>query len=169
MTPEQIALVQDSFKKVVPIATNAADLFYDRLFAIAPEFRAMFPQDLRDQKKKLIAMLATVVANLHELEKMLPAVQDLGRRHMTYGVTADHYTPVGEALLWALEQGLGTDFTPAVKAAWNEAYLTLSGSMKNAATGDIQAGSPGNVRPNLEGVEAMHLSTGRQPADAGRA
>ena len=59
----------------------------------------MFPQDLRDQKKKLIAMLATVVANLHELEKMLPAVQDLGRRHMTYGVTADHYTPVDETLI----------------------------------------------------------------------
>ena len=160
MTPEQIALVQDSFKKVVPIAANAADLFYDRLFAIAPEFRALFPQDLRDQKKKLIAMLATVVANLRELEKMLPAVQDLGRRHMSYGVTADHYTPVGEALLWTLEQGLGTDFTPAVKAAWNEAYLTLSGAMKNAATAAIQAGSPGNVRPNLEGVEAMHLCAG---------
>ena len=169
MTPEQIALVQDSFKKVVPIAANAADLFYDRLFAIAPEFRALFPQDLRDQKKKLIAMLATVVANLHELEKMLPAVQDLGRRHMTYGVTADHYTPVGEALLWALEQGLGTDFTPAVKAAWNEAYLTLSGAMKNAATGDIQAGSPGNVRPISRGSEAMHFVRGRQPADARRA
>jgi len=169
MTPEQIALVQDSFKKVVPIAVNAADLFYDRLFAIAPEFRALFPQDLRDQKKKLIAMLATVVANLRELEKMLPAVQDLGRRHMNYGVTADHYTPVGEALLWTLEQGLGTDFTPAVKAAWNEAYLTLSGAMKNAATAAIQAGSPGNVRPNLEGVEAMHFVRGRQPADAGRA
>ena len=82
MTPEQIALVQNSFKKVVPIAANAAELFYDRLFAIAPEFRALFPQDLRDQKKKLIAMLATVVANLHQLEKMLPAVQDLGRRHI---------------------------------------------------------------------------------------
>src|SRR5204862_5932199 len=124
MTPEQIALVQDSFKKVVPIAANAADLFYDRLFAIAPEFRAMFPQDLRDQKKKLIAMLATVVANLHELEKMLPAVQDLGRRHMTYGVTADHYTPVGEALLSALEHEPDVDFTQAGKAPRHEPYVT---------------------------------------------
>jgi len=88
--------------QVVPIAANAADLFYDRLFAIAPEFRALFPQDLRDQKKKLIAMLPTVVASLHQLEKRLPAVQDLGRRHMTYGGTPDHYTPVGEALLWTL-------------------------------------------------------------------
>jgi hemoglobin-like flavoprotein len=133
MTPAQVALVQDSFKQVVPIAATAADLFYDRLFAIAPEVRPMFPQDLREQKRKLIAMLATVVGNLHKLQEMMPAVEDLGRRHLGYGVTANHYTPVGEALLWTLEQGLGADFTPPVKAAWTEAYLALSGAMKKAA------------------------------------
>jgi hemoglobin-like flavoprotein len=133
MTPDQVALVQDSFKKVVPIAAIAADLFYDRLFAIAPEFRPMFPDDLREQKKKLITMLATIVGNLHQLEKMLPAVEDLGRRHVSYGVTGEHYAPVGEALLWTLEQGLGTGFTPAVKTAWTQAYLALSGAMKKAA------------------------------------
>jgi len=132
MTPDDIALVQESFKKVVPIAATAADLFYDRLFVIAPEFRPLFPQDLREQKMKLIAMLATVVGNLHQLGAMMPAVEDLGRRHVSYGVTADHYAPVGEALLWTLEQGLGTDFTPVVKEAWTGAYLTLSGAMKKA-------------------------------------
>jgi hemoglobin-like flavoprotein len=90
MTPDQVALVQDSFNKVVPIAAIAGDLFYDRLFAIAPDFRPMFPDDLREQKKKLIAMLATVVGNLHQLEQMLPAVEDLGRRHVSYGVTGEH-------------------------------------------------------------------------------
>ena len=130
MTPDQVALVQDSFKKVVPIAATAADLFYDRLFAIAPQFRPLFPLDLREQKTKLIAMLATVVANLHQLEKMMAQVEQLGRRHVTYGVTADHYAPVGEALLWTLEQGLGAEFSPSVKTAWAEAYLALSGTMK---------------------------------------
>ena len=72
MTPEQIALVQNSFKNVIPIAANAVDLFYDRLFATAPEFRALFPQDLRDQKKKLIAMLATIVANLTSWKRCCP-------------------------------------------------------------------------------------------------
>ncbi len=134
MIPHQVAIVQDSFKKVVPIAATAADLFYDRLFAIAPKVRPLFPDDLRDQKKKLMAMLAMVVGNLHGIEQMLPTIQDLGRRHVSYGVATEHYELVGEALLWTLEQGLGDDFTPSVKAAWEEAYTALSGAMKSAAT-----------------------------------
>jgi hemoglobin-like flavoprotein len=46
---------------------------------------------------------------------------------------AEHYQPVGEALLWTLEKGLGADFTLPVKAAWTEAYKTLSGVMIAAA------------------------------------
>ncbi len=133
MTPEQVTMVQDSFKKVVPIAGTAADLFYNRLFEIAPEVRSMFPDDLKEQKKKLIAMLATAVTNLHQVETIVPAVEALGKRHAGYGVTAQHYAPVGAALLWTLEQGLGPDFTPPVKAARTETYMTLAGVMQNAA------------------------------------
>ena len=75
MTPEQVAMVQDSFKKVVPIAGTAADLFYDRLFTIAPDVRPLFPDDLKEQKKKLITMLATAVGNLHQVETIIPAVR----------------------------------------------------------------------------------------------
>jgi hemoglobin-like flavoprotein len=133
MTPDQVTLVQESFKKVVPIADKAADLFYDRLFTIAPEVRSLFPADLSEQKKKLMQVLATAVTNLHQVEKVLPAVEELGRRHVAYGVTEKHYAPVGAALLWTLEQGLGPDFTPAVKAAWTETYMTVAGVMTKAA------------------------------------
>lgn len=129
MTPQQIELVQTSFKKVVPIAGTAADLFYSRLFEIAPETRSLFPADLKDQKVKLMAMLGTAVTNLHKLETILPAVKALGERHKDYGVTAAHYAPVGAALLWTLEKGLGPDFTPEVKAAWTETYTALAGVM----------------------------------------
>jgi hemoglobin-like flavoprotein len=138
MTPAQVAMVQDSFKKVVPIAATAADLFYDRLFTIAPQVRQLFPDDLRQQKTKLIGMLATAVGNLHQMDQIIPAVKDLGRRHVSYGVTAEHFEPVGEALLWTLAQGLGSDFTPPVRAAWTEVYMTLSRVMKDAAA---QAGT----------------------------
>ncbi|MFA6266058.1 MAG: globin family protein [Pseudolabrys sp.] len=133
MTPEQVTMVQESFKKVVPIAGTAADLFYNRLFEIAPDVRPLFPDDLAEQKKKLIAMLATAVTNLHQVDKILPAVQDLGRRHVAYGVTDKMYEPVGGALLWTLEQGLGPDFTPELKSAWTETYMTLAGVMQSAA------------------------------------
>ena len=133
MTPEQVTLVQESFKKVVPIADKAADLFYDRLFTIAPDVRSMFPTDLSEQKKKLIQVLATAVTNLHQVEKILPVVEELGRKHVVYGVTEKHYEPVGAALLWTLEQGLGPDFSPPVKAAWTETYTTVAGVMTKAA------------------------------------
>ena len=116
----------------MPIAATAADLFYDRLFEIAPEVRSMFPQDMKEQKSKLLAMLGTAVTNLHKLETILPAVKALGQRHKGCGVTAAHYAPVGAALLWTLEKGLGADFTPEVKAAWTETYTTLAGVMTSA-------------------------------------
>ena len=68
MTPEQVRLVQQSFSKVAPISEQAAVLFYDRLFEIAPAVKAMFPDDMTDQRKKLMAMLATVVSGLANLE-----------------------------------------------------------------------------------------------------
>lgn len=132
MTPQQIELVQTSFKKVVPIAGTAADLFYGRLFEIAPEVRAMFPEDMKEQQIKLMGMLGTAVSNLHRLGAILPAVKELGQRHKGYGVSVAHYAPVGAALLWTLEKGLGADFTPEVKAAWTETYTALAGVMTTA-------------------------------------
>jgi hemoglobin-like flavoprotein len=133
VTPNQIKLVQTSFAKVAPIAATAADLFYARLFEIAPAVRPMFPEDLSEQKKKLMAMLGTAVASLNNLDTLLPAVRALGRRHSGYGVKAQHYAQVGSALLWTLEQGLGEAFTPEVKDAWATAYIVLSTTMMDAA------------------------------------
>jgi hemoglobin-like flavoprotein len=133
MTPQQVKLVTDSFMKVLPIAGVTADLFYDHLFEIAPEVRPLFPDNLVEQKKKFIATLATLIANLHEFGKIAPVVADLGKRHVDYGIVAKHYEPFGAALFRVLEDCLGVDFTPSVKAAWTEAYRNLADVMKRAA------------------------------------
>jgi len=133
MTPHQIKLVQTSFAQVAPIAATAADLFYGRLFEIAPEVRAMFPDDLSGQKKKLMAMLGTVVVGLSHVDTLLPAVRALGKRHAGYGVSAEQYAPVGAALLWTLEKGLDDAFTAEVEEAWSSAYTMLAGAMIDAA------------------------------------
>lgn len=133
MTPEAVKLVQDSFEKVAPIADTAADIFYDRLFEIAPEVRAMFPADMKDQKIKLMQTLTVAVKSLHKVETIVPVVQDLGVRHIGYGVRPEHYDTVGAALLYTLEKGLGDDFTPEVKDAWTETYMLVAGVMKDAA------------------------------------
>src|SRR5262249_31635954 len=106
MTPEQIALVQNSFTRIGPVAGTTADLFYNHLFEVAPELRLLFPHDLTEQKRKLVGILATAISNLHQLDQILPAVEDLGRRHTRYRVKPEHYQPVGVALLWTLEQVL---------------------------------------------------------------
>lgn len=140
MTPDQVALVQDSFKKVVPIADVAADLFYGRLFEIAPEVKPMFRGDLKEQGRKLMATLGVVVTGLTRLETVLPAASALAKKHVDYGVKAEHYAPVGAALLWTLEKGLGEVWTPDVANSWTTAYGTLSGYMISEAYGsNIQA------------------------------
>jgi hemoglobin-like flavoprotein len=133
MTPDQIKLVQTSFAQVAPIAATAADLFYGRLFEIAPQLRPMFPADLTEQKRKLMAMLGVAVSGLSHLDSILQAVRGLGRRHAGYGVKAEHYAPVGAALLWTLDKGLGTAFTAEVHEAWAMAYTVLSKTMIEAA------------------------------------
>jgi len=139
MTPSQIELVQHSFAKVAPISDQAATIFYDRLFEIAPQVRAMFPDDLTEQRKKLMATLAVVVNGLTNLPAILPAASALAKRHVGYGAVAEHYPVVGSALLWTLEKGLGEAWTPDVAAAWTAAYGTLSGYMIAEAYGEAQA------------------------------
>jgi hemoglobin-like flavoprotein len=139
MNPTQIKLVQDSFSKVAPISEQAAVMFYDRLFEVAPTVRAMFPGDMTEQRKKLMGTLAVVVNGLSNLESVLPAASALAKRHVSYGATPEHYPVVGGALLWTLEKGLGEAWTSDVAAAWTAAYGTLSGYMISEAYGRPQA------------------------------
>ena len=90
MTPEQVNLVQQSFAKVAPISEQAAVLFYDRLFEVAPAARAMFPADMTEQRKKLMGTLAVVVNGLGDLGSVLPAASALAKRHVSYGAKPEH-------------------------------------------------------------------------------
>ena len=137
MTTETKQLVQASFEKVAPIADVAAELFYNKLFELDPSLRPMFRGDMKEQGKKLMHMLGLAVHGLNDLNKLVPAVEHLGRSHAGYGVTDAHYDTVATALLWTLEQGLGDDFTPEVKQAWIEVYTLLATTMKNAAANDL--------------------------------
>ena len=135
MTPAQVKLIQDSFAKVAPISEQAAALFYGRLFEIAPEVKPLFKGDMTEQGRKLMRTLAVVVNGLGDLNAILPAASALAKRHVAYGVTPGHYAPVGAALLWTLERGLGAQWTQDLAAAWAAAYATLSGFMIGEAYG----------------------------------
>jgi hemoglobin-like flavoprotein len=133
LTDTQKNLVQHSFATIVPIADDAAALFYKRLFELDPSLEKMFRGDMKEQRKKLMQMLTAAVKGLDRLDQLVPVVQELGRRHEGYGVTEKHYETVGAALLWTLEMGLGNAFTPEVAEAWATVYGLLANTMKEAA------------------------------------
>lgn len=133
MEHEQIELVEQSFEKVAPIADTAAELFYARLFELDPSLKSLFKTDLKAQGRKLMASITMVVKGLRKPETIVGPVQQLGRRHVEYGVKKEHYDTVGQALLDTLEKGLGDDFTPEVRHAWEEAYSLLANIMIDAS------------------------------------
>jgi hemoglobin-like flavoprotein len=136
VTPDQVKAIQDSFKLVAPISDQAAAIFYGRLFEIAPAVKPLFRGDMTEQGRKLMATLGVVVNSLGNLEAVLPAASALAKRHVDYGVKAEDYTPVGAALLWTLQQGLGEHWTPQLAEAWGAAYALLSGYMIGEAYGN---------------------------------
>ena len=127
MDQTEAALVQSSFADVKPISDQAAALFYGRLFEIARQVKPLLKSDMAEQGRKLMATLAYVVNGLPDLPSILPAASPLAKQHVPNGVTPEHYAPVGAALLWTLEQGLGPKWTPEAETAWTKAYVTLSG------------------------------------------
>ncbi len=133
MTFEQILLVQESFAVVAADADNAAGIFYDRLFALDSSLRRMFSGDLSEQKKKLMTTLGFAVGSLNKLDALLPALENLGRKHAGYSVRDEHYATVGAALLWTLRKYLGAKFTPQVETAWATMFAVVAGAMQCAA------------------------------------
>jgi hemoglobin-like flavoprotein len=133
MTPTEQQLIRSSWSGVEPIADQAAQIFYGRLFELDPSTQDLFRHtDMEKQRKLLVQTLAVVVANIGRLDQVIPAVQALGRRHAGYGVEVEHYATVGAALIWTLEQGLGDAFTDATRLAWVDAYRRLSSTMMEA-------------------------------------
>lgn len=154
MTPDQAALVQQSFQKIGPMASTAADIFYRRLFDTCPDVRPLFPADMREQKDKLMRTLGVAVQNLHHMETILPVVRGLGEKHVAYGVKDEQYEAVGAALLYTLEAGLGEDWTPELAAAWEETYAVVSGAMRDAARESAAARSAATAPARTRGLLA---------------
>ena len=133
MNMEQMQLVRNSLVQVRPSADEIAESFYAHLFEIAPHLRKLFTGNMKTQGAMLMTSLELAVSSLDDMESILPAVQALGERHMSYGVKKEYYQYAKVSFLWALEKHLKDEFTPTVKNAWSEAFDTLIGVMTSAA------------------------------------
>lgn len=132
MNPEVIRLVQQSWSLVLPIAPQAAALFYDNLFELDPGLKSLFKGDIQAQGAKLMQMIDVAISKLDKLDVLIPVLQGLGMRHAGYGVQAAHYETVGAALLKTLGQGLGDAFTPQVRDAWTTVFGVMASVMIEA-------------------------------------
>ncbi len=129
MTPIEISLVQDSFRKIARIAPQAAALFFARLFELDPKLRERFSGDMHEQGSKLRATMAAAVGSLDHIEAVVPAIRRAGMRPAGFGLGSEHSSTAATALLWTLEKGLGGDFTPAVHDAWARTYALLADTL----------------------------------------
>ena len=134
MTPEQHALVRESWRRFEPRLRASGLRFYQQLFELDPTVAHLFAHvDIEHQERKLMVMLAEIVRVLDRPHELVPELAGLGHRHVGYGVKDDDYASIGAVLLWLLEQVLGEEFTPELKQAWSEAYLLVSSVMRRAA------------------------------------
>ena len=133
MTADQINLVKISFGKIQPVVEEAAVLFYARLFELDPSLRALFHTDIREQGHKLMQILGVAVEGLDRIGELQPTLEDLGARHIHYGVKDAHYDTVGEALLWTLRKALKSDYTEKIHDAWTETFAFIATTMKSGA------------------------------------
>jgi hemoglobin-like flavoprotein len=132
VTPDQVQIIKSTFAQVLKIKEKAGLLFYERLFAIAPETKPLFKGDIAEQSRKLMDTLALAIGMLRDMPTLVQTLQALARRHVKYGVKDEHYDTVGVALLWTLEQGLGPAFTPKAREAWTALYGAVAKIMMDA-------------------------------------
>jgi nitric oxide dioxygenase len=136
VSPDEIALVQRSFQALDADPDRLAGAFYERLFVLAPDARALFPDELAPQRRKLIDQLAAIVASLDDTPAVLAAAAELGRRHGDYGTRVAHYDAVGEALVGAVATcSPGGTLDAATLLAWRRAYRLLAETMMRGAAG----------------------------------
>lgn len=149
MTPVQTALLRETWEQVIPIGDAAATIFYDRLFEIDETAKPLFAGvDMAEQRRKLLKTLNGVIEGLNDLEALIPAIQDLGRRHAAVGVTDAQYDSVGAALLWTLEKGLGDRWSTEAQVAWARAYGLIADTMREAAKEASDPGAKANRLAN---------------------
>lgn len=135
--PSPAAELQRTWALAAADAGAAMDLFYATLFEMAPEVRPLFSGvPMPDQKKKLAAAIGLVVKSPELPQSVASALRELGRRHLGYGVEDAHYDAVGAALIETLAIALKSEFTPAARVAWVDAYGAVASHMKAGAASE---------------------------------
>lgn len=125
----EIQLVRETWTAASADPDAAAALFYGKLFEAAPAVKPLFSSDMSVQGRKLMQMISIAVNNMEQIEDIVPALVDLGAKHVDYGAAPEHYPVVGEILIDTLKTALGDEFTKDAEEAWQRTYSALASVM----------------------------------------
>ncbi|MEU8356954.1 globin domain-containing protein [Nonomuraea sp. NPDC048882] len=148
-------LVKESFSVIEPVADKATAYFYGRLFAENPHLRGMFPPAMDVQRDRLFSSLIRIVWSLDSPDGLAGFLGQLGRDHRKYGVIAEHYTAVGNALLATIRRFAADVWNHEIEAAWVSAYSAAANLMIGAAESDAGV-SPAWWLAEVVGHERRH-------------
>ena len=132
ISAEHVRLIQESYRQVEPASDLVATLFFHRLLEIAPEVQPMLQGDMDEQRKQVLIALGLAVASLDRFDDIVPSLKLLGSKYSTIGVEPYHYGAVGEALLWTLNQSLGSRWSPELQDAWTALCTIVAETMTGA-------------------------------------
>ena len=155
--------LETSFDLVAPRGDELMDVFYARLFAAAPAVRPLFAgTDMRRQKGMLLGALVLLRKSLRDLDRIVPALREMGARHVRYGARPEHYPVVGEVLIASMAEIAGDDWRDEYAAAWAAAYGIVAATMIEGAA-SAPARRPRAARPRTPAWRSPPRTPSRGP------
>ena len=126
--------LETSFDLLAPRGEELVEVFYRRLFETAPDLQPLFANtDMKRQRAMLLAALVLLRNSLRDLDALVPKLHAMGARHAGYGVTAEMYPLVGQALLGSMAELAGDAWNSALAEAWTNAYGVVASAMLDGA------------------------------------
>ena len=103
--------------------------FYKRMFEAHPELKNVFNMAHQEQGQQQQALARAVYAyaeNIEDPGSLTAVLKNIANKHASLGVRPEQYPIVGEHLLAAIKEVLGSAATDEIISAWAQAYGNLA-------------------------------------------
>lgn len=140
LTTRQIDLIKESFARASSDPEPIVESLFDNLFRLDPGLRFLFPEDLSALHRRFGFMLGSLIHRLDRWDEISPRLQNLGVRHVAYGVQVRHYKVFGEALMATLLEHHHVEPHSDCASAWTALYELVTTTMIAAGCVDSTEG-----------------------------
>jgi nitric oxide dioxygenase len=138
LTSQQLDDLRNSLRTLAPRGEQLATAFFARLFKVHPPLRALFPLDTTRRNQDLMSALGTIAKNAHRLSALEHLLMEFGARNQHSGILPHHYGMARDAMLDAMHETAGEEWTAEHEEAWN-AVLNVTSSVVIRGAGRARA------------------------------